>query len=77
MIADDVEAGRGDERGEFRDQFQQVEDDVGGLIRPGALEAVGEPAVEPLREMFDGQAESNEAGTRAPYLRCGLRAESM
>ena len=55
MIADHVEAGRGDERGEFRDQFQRVEDDVGGSIRPGALEAVGEPGVERLRETFDGQ----------------------
>ena len=79
-------------------------------IRPGALEAVGEPAVdarppprfhmvryhgllgvesrdvgigaymdsEPLRETFDGQAGAispNEVGTRAPYLRCGLRAD--
>ena len=45
IIADHVEAGRGNERGQFFNQFQRIEDDVGRAIGPGALETVGEPAI--------------------------------
>ena len=45
VLANEVEAGRGNERSELSHQFQGFKDDVGGSVAPAVLEAIEQPAV--------------------------------
>jgi hypothetical protein len=45
VVADEVEAGRRDQRGEPLQEFEGLEDDVGRAVAPAVLQAVEETPV--------------------------------
>ncbi len=55
MIANQVEAGRGNKRGELGHQVQGLEYQAAGAVVPTALEAIPQPAVGQKRQPFGRQ----------------------
>jgi len=49
-ISNQIEAGRRHKRGEFFNQFEGLENHVGGSVAPAALEAIQQPAVGEKRQ---------------------------
>lgn len=55
MIPNQIAAGRRHKRSAFFNQFEGLEDHVGGSVAPAALEAIEQPAVGQQRQALGSQ----------------------
>jgi hypothetical protein len=66
MVANQIEARRRNKRGEFFNQFERFENNVGGSVPPAVLEAIQQPAIRQKRQSLGGHR--GAAGVSAQTL---------